>query len=648
MSIIIASSDKATTSRAKRKRARRNGPRRNGSRRNGGKTAKRIRLFDPVAPSSYFRWKRLPDTMLAGLLLVPALPIIAALILFVRLASRGPGLYRQSRIGKDGRHFKLYKIRTMRHDAEARTGAVWSGPGDARVTGLGVLLRRFHLDELPQLFNVLKGEMSLVGPRPERPEFVRALSGAIPGYKNRLCIRPGITGLAQLNLPPDADLCCVCRKVAVDMDYIEHAGLLLDLRVLLCTCARLFKLPNAVTLAPLSLTREVRMENCYRRSGNGKPRAKTAVKSCPAWERFAELMGTLPVAVPAATAAPPETHARPLRIEPAAASADAGNGSNGSAEAVVNAFTVDVEDYYMVSGFEEHISRAQWGEFESRVVPNTKRILRLLEAHDVKATFFVLGWVAQHYPELVREIHAAGHEIGSHGYWHHMVYRQTPDEFRDDLRVSRDVIEAAIDQPIEIYRAPSFSITEKSRWALDILTEEGFRIDSSIYPIHHDRYGIADAEPGLHRIATPTGPLWEFPPSVVSWKGVNIPVGGGGYFRLYPLPLTIRWLRQINRDGRRPFLSYVHPWEIDPDQPRIHEGSPLSRLRHYVNLSQTERRIEALLEHFHFAPIGHIVPREWDSPVEKGPDRIDAGRPADRTPPSSPSIAPATSYDTSE
>ncbi len=284
-----------------------------------------------------------------------------------------------------------------------------------------------------------------------------------------------------------------------------------------------------------------------------------------------------------------ETRPRPLRAEPRRRvrrrRQRLRRAGNGSAEAIVNAFTVDVEDYYMVSGFEKHISRDQWGEFESRVVPNTKRILRLLDAHDVKATFFVLGWVARHHPELVREIHAAGHEIGSHGYWHHLIYRQTPDEFRDDLRASRDVIEAAIDQRVEIYRAPSFSITEKSRWALDILTEEGFRIDSSIYPIHHDRYGIADAEPGLHQIATPTGPLWEFPPSVVSWKEVNLPVGGGGYFRLYPLPLTIRWLRQINRDGQRPFVFYVHPWEIDPDQPRIHDGSPsvpLSALREPV------------------------------------------------------------------
>jgi polysaccharide deacetylase family protein (PEP-CTERM system associated) len=389
-------------------------------------------------------------------------------------------------------------------------------------------------------------------------------------------------------------------------------------------------------------------------------------KSCPATERFAEIMGTLAVAVPVATAAPPEPHPRTPRVVAAGSSTEsgndateAGNGSpqtgngfanagNGAAKVIVNAFTVDVEDYYMVSGFEKHISRAQWGEFESRVVPNTKRILRLLDAHDVKATFFILGWVAQYYPELVREIHAAGHEIGSHGYWHHLVYRQTPDEFRDDLRTSRDVIEAAIDQRVEIYRAPSFSITEKSRWALDILTEEGFRIDSSIYPIHHDRYGIADAQPGLHQIATPTGPLWEFPPSVVSWKGVNLPVGGGGYFRLYPLPLTIRWLRQINHDAQRPFVFYVHPWEIDPDQPRIDNGSRLSRFRHYVNVSHTERRIEALLEHFRFAPIGDVVPQQWDPVDRSRPSKTATEPPTARTSPSHPSISSSATPGTPE
>ena len=259
MSVIIASRDKPKSSRAKRKGRGRNGSKRNGSRSNGRKPARRVHLFEPVVPSFYFRWKRLPDTAICVLLLIPALPIMGVLILLVRLTSRGPGLYRQSRVGKNDRSFKLYKIRTMRHDAEAKTGVVWSGLGDPRITRVGALLRLFHLDELPQLLNVLKGEMSLVGPRPERPEFVRALSGAIPGYRNRLCVRPGITGLAQLNLPPDTDLCCVCRKVVIDTDYIWHAGAMLDLRVLLCTFARVLKLSRAMTMRPLLLTRDVRM-----------------------------------------------------------------------------------------------------------------------------------------------------------------------------------------------------------------------------------------------------------------------------------------------------------------------------------------------------------------------------------------------------
>jgi len=625
MSIIIASRDKATVSRVRMP---------------GKKPSRRIHLPDPVVPSPYFRWKRLLDVALVAGLLVPCLPVLGALVLLVRLTSRGPGLYRQSRVGKDGRPFKLYKIRTMRHDAESQTGPMWSRPGDSRITGVGVIIRRFHLDELPQLFNVLKGEMSLVGPRPERPEFVRALSTAIPGYDNRLRVPPGITGLAQLNLPPDTNLCCVCRKVVLDTDYIQRAGLLLDLRLLCCTFARVFKLSNAMTLRPLGLMREVRIQDCHVESGNGNGEmgTDTVEERCPAIKRLTEIMGELEVDVPLGAAAPPEPQRRPARITPV--------GSSAATEpepvvGIVNCFTVDVEDYYMVSGFEKQIPRARWGEFESRVVPNTKRILRLLDRHNVKATFFILGWVARHQPDLVREIQASGHEIASHGYWHHLVYRQTPEEFRNDLRTSREVIEDAIDQPINIYRAPSFSITEKSRWALDILTEEGFRIDSSIFPIHHDRYGMADAEPGIHQIATPSGPLWEFPPSVVSWKGVNLPVGGGGYFRLYPLKLTIRWLQKINRDRQRPFIFYIHPWEVDPDQPRIQNGSRLSRLRHYVNLSRTERRLETILENFQFAPAGNVVPQQWPSAGEEETGGIDPEHSANRVPPSDKSIAPS-------
>ena len=172
---------------------------------------------------------------------------------------------------------------------------------------------------------------------------------------------------------------------------------------------------------------------------------------------------------------------------------------------IVNALTIDVEDYFQVSAFESHVRREDWDRWESRVVANTRRLLEMLGRRGVKATFFVLGWVAEHHPELVREIHAGGHKIGSHGHWHRLIYRQSPQEFREDLRRSRDVLQEAIGRPVSAYRAASFSITEKSLWALEILVEEGFSVDSSIFPIHHDRYGIPGTPPRLHRRTTPVG-----------------------------------------------------------------------------------------------------------------------------------------------
>ncbi len=273
---------------------------------------------------------------------------------------------------------------------------------------------------------------------------------------------------------------------------------------------------------------------------------------------------------------------------------------------ILNAFTVDVEDYFQVSAFENHVRRDEWDHWESRVVPNTQRILELLDRNDVKATFFILGWIAQRHPQLVRTIQAAGHEIGSHGYWHRLIYQQTPEEFRADLQRSRDVLQEIIGQPVTAHRAASFSITKASLWALEILVEEGFLIDSSVFPIHHDRYGIPGAERKLHRLTTASGPLWEFPPSVARFAGLNVPVSGGGYFRLYPLPWTVYCLRRINRVQQQPFLCYVHPWEFDPEQPRIH-ASWTSRFRHYVNLDRSERKLDRLLRHFRFGRLSEVV-----------------------------------------
>lgn len=277
---------------------------------------------------------------------------------------------------------------------------------------------------------------------------------------------------------------------------------------------------------------------------------------------------------------------------------------------MLNVFTVDVEDYFQVSAFEKHVDRNCWNQWESRVAANTRRILELLDRHRVHATFFVLGWIAEHHPQLVREIHACGHEIGSHGYWHRLIYQQSAAEFRSDLCRSRDVLQDAIGRRVTAHRAASFSITRQSLWALEILVEEGFQVDSSVFPVRHDRYGIPGAEPGPHRLTTPAGPIWEFPPSVARFAGLNLPVGGGGYFRLFPLPWTIHCLRRINRAKRRPLMFYVHPWELDPGQPRIRACSRLSRFRHYVNLSKNQRKLDGLLRRFRFGRLCDVIERQ--------------------------------------
>jgi len=286
---------------------------------------------------------------------------------------------------------------------------------------------------------------------------------------------------------------------------------------------------------------------------------------------------------------------------------------------IINALTIDVEDYFQVSAFEKNIDRPQWEECACRVVANTQRLLALLDRHSVRATFFVLGWVGRRYPELVREIHAAGHEVGSHSFWHRLIYQQSAEQFREDLRQSRDVLEDAIGEAVVSHRAPSFSITRQSLWALEILAEEGFRFDSSIVPARHDRYGIPEAEQGIHAVATPAGRLWEFPLPITRIGRLQLPVGGGGYFRLYPLRWTVRCLRAINQRQQRPFVFYCHPWEIDPEQPRLRAGSRISRVRHYVNLASTERKLDSLLQAFRFGRLDEVIEQTLPQPGGKEP-----------------------------
>jgi polysaccharide deacetylase family protein (PEP-CTERM system associated) len=272
---------------------------------------------------------------------------------------------------------------------------------------------------------------------------------------------------------------------------------------------------------------------------------------------------------------------------------------------LVNALTVDVEDYYHVSAFDGLIDRAEWRTFPSRVEAPTGRLLDLFDEAGVRATFFVLGWVADRHPGLVRAISAAGHEVGCHSYWHRLIYRQSRTEFREDLCRARDVLQAITGRRVTAYRAPSFSITRQSLWALDVLGEEGFTMDSSIYPTFHDRYGIPGAPLGPHCLRLPGGALWELPLTVCRRLGYPLPVGGGGYFRLYPYWLTRRCLHAINARGR-PFVVYLHPWELDPGQPRL-RAPWRARFRHYVGLRRTEARLARLLQDFALGTVSDVV-----------------------------------------
>jgi polysaccharide deacetylase family protein (PEP-CTERM system associated) len=271
--------------------------------------------------------------------------------------------------------------------------------------------------------------------------------------------------------------------------------------------------------------------------------------------------------------------------------------------AMPNALTIDVEEHFQVHAFETVISRSAWDRYPSRVVANTQRILRLLAEFDLHATFFILGWIADRHPELVSDIAARGHEIATHGYWHEIVYRQTPAEFAADLRQSLDAIKRACGlQPVG-YRAPSFSITKQSLWALKVMRDHNLQYDSSIFPLAaHDRYGIRNANRFAYRVH---GELWEFPVSTIRLGQQNCPVAGGGYFRLFPLWLTRYAIRHLNDSGQ-PAVVYLHPWEFDPDQPRVPNAPRLSRFRHYVNIGKTESRLRTLLGEFQFAPLCRV------------------------------------------
>lgn len=275
---------------------------------------------------------------------------------------------------------------------------------------------------------------------------------------------------------------------------------------------------------------------------------------------------------------------------------------------ITHAMTVDVEDYYHVAAFAKVINPSEWDQWPSRVEANTDKLLALFDDANIKITFFILGWVAERYPELVKRIQTQGHEIASHGYSHQLIYRQTPDAFRAETAKSKQILEELTQVPVLGYRAASYSITHQSLWALDILAELGFTWDSSIFPTRHDNYGIPGSPEEPYIITTTNGAkLTEFPLTTAKVLGQAIPAAGGGYFRQYPYALS-RWLfERASHKQTKPQIFYLHPWEIDPEQPRVPNASWFSNFRHYTNLQRCLPRLERMLNDFQFGTISQSL-----------------------------------------
>ncbi|MDB5049156.1 MAG: polysaccharide deacetylase [Fibrobacteres bacterium] len=535
-----------------------------------------------------------------------AYPILALLI---KLESEGPALYSQSRVGLDkrgggrredsrratdvgGKPFTICKFRTMSADAEKNGPQLCVKGHDPRVTRLGRFLRSTHLDELPQFWNVLKGEMSFIGPRPERPHFTVRYFREIPDYRERTRhVKPGITGLSQIVLGYDDSLESVVKKTHFDLAYRASmfsltSWIRMEFWVLFNTVRYLVKRGPLTESARLPALAELVSENpgrariaMVRHRGTLKPAMVLAKSTGPAHEQVTRS----------------EAPISPSRAERGVAS------QLRSEAPISNFFTIDVECWFHAHNL--HMPRSAWDGSKTRVVENVHRILNLLAAHDSKATFFVLGWVADRFPEVVRMIDIAGHEIGTHGYHHEKVTDMTPYQFEKDLDMSLNALTRYTSQKIIGHRASNFSIVDSTLWALETMSRYGIEYDSSIFPVKRKRYGIPSYPNRMpHVIDLGNGAsIKEVPLSVADIGGKTLPISGGGYLRLYPHAVTDLYIRHQNRQGR-PAMLYFHPWELDVEQKRIATGR-LESFQHYVNLDTTEWKLDKLLQRHSFTSV---------------------------------------------
>lgn len=594
-------------------------------------------------------------------------------------AAQGPASYILSnrQVDYGGEIFTILKYRTMRIDAEALGPQLAKKGLDPRVTKVGKWLRALHIDELPQFVNILRGDMSFIGPRPERPHFTLQYSRTIPHYMDRtLWIKPGLTGLAQIMVGYDDGHESVVRKVHYDLAYRSSTSgvfswIKMEINCLINTFFYLFVKPQfegneTRDLASLKRARllEFRSQSpgkrdqtlprtavhlhqtkksvivvgqspeeiCHRLSYLDMPKNRTLEVQLVPEESFdLEDLGYLITLIQKVRAeggrvAIKNSSPRVLRILKEI-QLDNVVELHRAQDTLKNFMTVDMECWFHAYNLKEQVPPSTWHLQPTRVVQNTRKILDLFRAHDSKATFFILGWVADHFPEVVEMIDAEGHEIGTHGYYHNLLTNMTPDQFEEDLEKSLTAITKRTRQRIIGHRASNFTIVESTLWALEILAKYGIQYDSSIFPIKRERYGIARYPNRMpHRMMFEDGnSMVEIPLSTLGLGNKLIPISGGGYLRLYPTTVTERYIDSRNQRGL-PAMVYFHPWELDSQQKRLNVGL-VKGFQHYVNIDSTEDKLNRLLERFYFTSIReNLETRRVKSLLKKNPVRIELVR----------------------
>ncbi len=607
---------------------------------------------------------------LAGcFILALSYPILA---LIIRLESPGSVFYAQERVGMNrrrrrsgqysgperrqedvgGKTFLIYKYRTMDMNAEAGGPVLCAKGHDPRITRSGRVMRALHIDELPQFWNVFKGDMSLVGPRPERPHFTRQYGLSLPHYSDRtLHIKPGITGLAQIVLGYDDSYDSVIRKSHYDLSYRASfcsltSWIKMEWWVIVNTFGYLLHKPEADgevrDLAGLRRAKLLPFRGKYR-DVEDKELTKITVshdkatrpyvlvgesssdlgeqldripmkekKGLEVWISPRNKLDLQDLAFLTQVAHTTKRHGGRLFIKSANPEVenilkeirlDSVVELQRGPREVRNFFTVDVECWFHAYNMQGKTPKSIWHLQPTNVEKNVRCILELLRVYNTTGTFFVLGWVADHYPDVVRMIAAEGHEIGTHGYDHNLITDMTPEGFESDLVKSLEALARLTSQPIVGHRASNFTIVKSTLWALEIMARNGIQYDSSIFPVGRKRYGIPDYPNRLpHILQLENGAeLKEFPMSTVQVGKGAIPVAGGGYLRLYPFAMTEKFIEGANSHGE-PAMVYLHPWELDQEHQRHYLGL-LKTFQHYVNTDSTEWKVNRLLQHFDFCSI---------------------------------------------